>query len=371
LKPFNLFPTEGGFLIPKNYSLYFVFSLTLITPTLHSTELKINSNEALSLLELTEEQAESVVSMDALVETDVYNGDKVINTARMRMVYDKSKGAMLAQALDNNGNITSQILSKGTRVWSRGRRKGWTEMPMDAQTKETLENMGVDFNGGQGMAGGELVEAPGEDAIVSGAYSNTPEFQDPSVGAGPRARPAFRILKGKHWSKEKIQRVKNRIQGRIDKSREKKEFARARELDDPGKKRKGLVSRFKKGIKNKPWEEETLLVDEETGLVVERRQWVKAKKWPGGKRKISRAVNVRKGRSQTGPLATPDQNIGDDDLVEIGHLKVTKVKKMNGAAVPEETEAVNYTTAGKVRMKMRWGDVKVNEGVDERVFERE
>jgi hypothetical protein len=39
--------------------------------------------------------------------------------------------------------------------------------------------------------------------------------------------------------------------------------------------------------------------------------------------------------------------------------------------VPEETEAVNYTTAGKVRMKTRWGEMRVNERVDERVFERE
>jgi hypothetical protein len=97
-----------------------------------------------ALLELQAAQAESLEALDAIVETTV-EAAGVTRRTRSRLRLDKAAGSARMQSLDEQGRVAMDMKVEGTEVSYLLPDGSWKRLVMDAQTRATLEEMGVEF----------------------------------------------------------------------------------------------------------------------------------------------------------------------------------------------------------------------------------
>jgi hypothetical protein len=321
----DILPEPLPKIAPRNSPFIYIALLTLLQALRLPAAVSTTADD---LLTLKEQQAEQVSTLDTRIDTIVEaNGRTAVSHTHMMM--DKAKGAMRFQRLDDKDQVKSEIMVQGTSAYYHSAAGQWVKLPMDDQTRGTLESLGVPMESPQtGLAGFEK--------------------QDAAQASTTQAASGRQVLSAK---------AKQRISKRVARKKKHLNFERRHEMDDEARHLRGI--RHKPGIdaKNLPYDEEDEKIDETNGMKMERSRWVRAEHFPGGQDKIPREARHRQ---------------ADDggDMVETEHHQVTKVMKAHGVDLPEEMEVYQHTARGKISRHTKWTQVKVNEGIEARAFER-
>jgi hypothetical protein len=312
-----------------------------------------NGLSADQLLELKLAQSESLETLDATMETAV---ESVGDTAaakkpplQIRMQMDKVRGAMRLSHLTADGTANAEFLVQGTQVSYKDTFGKWQSQEIDDQTRATLEALGVDFK----------------------------SLPSAKQGLGGQAKHS-----GHASGKTKAARLQERLQ-KVAKLKEAFSF---QVLDDDasvglpqgldqaplaesdaarsGHHLKGMMRRQKKTAGDPGIDAQVEWIDETSGAVVESSQWVTAARrdlllGQAGKKAKQGGIQWRKVRTANG-----------DELVEINRSRTKKMVAVNGVALPEESETVSDTAVGEVRQTVRWSNMKANEAMDQRTFEK-
>lgn len=364
------------------------------------------------VLELQAAQAESLDALDAEIETTVTGEDGVSHTAQARIAYDKVEGTTRVQKIDSDGNVNMDIKTEGTTV-SYLTPSGWRSVELDAQTKATLVDMGIDF-GDEAPAAAVAGDPTSGQAKVA-AVSAPTQAQRKKQGLAGRGR----LPKDKAQRRlAKRQRVKDHIKRHHDKFRSQRRqdldqdrpqnLLSAADLDQPltmeadgllsltptaqgrrprtGKLRALWQRRLPKPAKLKgaPAPESgahdaTLeLVDEDTGVSVEVSQFMRADRMKdmldmdgqGGEMDVT-ALAEKRGNAEYAKLKAKKhpfkakkrklpkwaRRVVDADgveLVEIQRMKILKMRRVGGVVLPEETEQTDVTAVGEVKQRVKW-----------------
>lgn len=333
--------------------------LTAPLPAAALTAASPVSNPADALLTLQEQQAESLDTLDT-TSTTTFMADGVTRTLKTRVLMDKPNGRMKIQHFTDSGEIATELLVEGTAVYVRGRQNPtWQQLPMDAQTQATLATMGVNF--GSASQGG-LAGLPRSDGAALAAAVSP---QAASAVAARRGTPEARLslLRRRHWGHADLARADARIQRQLAARKQHQRFERLRGADDSNRGLKAIRCRFAKADVDRPWDEELVKVDAD-GQAVERRQFIRADRWPGGVDKIPADAPRW---HQVVPGVASDMT--DSSLVELGRSTVISSQTIHGATVPQEAEMVSHSYLGTVTLHTKWDNQHVNEVVDPREFD--
>jgi hypothetical protein len=333
-------------------------SAVALSPT--AATLDPATNEADALLLLQEQQAESVDTLDTISTTTVM-AQGLTRTLKTRMLMDKPHGRMKMQHFGDSGEVTAEFLVEGGTVYVRGPMKPtWTALPMDAQTQASLEAQGIapGTTGKGGLAGleksdGAALQAASQPAALDAAEpaSGTPEAE-------------LGLLRHRGWNRSQMARADQRIRRRLLARKARLTFDRVAGADDAARGLKALRQRHDAGNPNRPYDEELLKLDA-NGQVVERTQFLRQSRWPGGQTKLPKQARRW---DQVAPGVPTD--ITDSPLVELGHSVVLRSHAARGAVVQDETESVSHTGDGPVTMHTQWQYNHVNEAVDPAEFDR-
>jgi hypothetical protein len=284
------------------------------------------------LLELKAAQAEQAETFDAILSTEV-SSDAATATAKtvsLRLSYDKSLGAMRIQGLDAAAGTA--VLVKGASVQMKRPDGQWSTLSLDAQTRGTLEELGVDL-----------------DAL-------------PASQRGLAGEPKVKRLRDLSKAQADAERRK-RGQARVKRWKDRFNHSRLATLDrnEPnGRRSRALLLRSKAGKGEPAFDGKLEWVDEASGLVLESSLMLEPQRFQRhfGAQAAKDLQRRRKARLDDGR-----------ELVEIGSTRLTKVFEKQGLSLPEESESVNSTAHGEVRQKTRWSEVRANEDLDPTLFE--
>jgi hypothetical protein len=322
-----------------------------------------------ALLELQAAQAESLEALDAIVETTV-EAAGVTRRTRSRLRLDKAAGSARMQSLDEQGRVAMDMKVEGAEVSYLLPDGSWKRLVMDAQTKATLEEMGVEFpkaTGGQGRSEGKRQVGTKRERVRAQVErkkrghrlerrSDLDRAVPPSVNAAvDLGRPLGLEQEG----------LLDR--GPSPRSRQGRSRAVLRHLQD----KPGAVQA------NRPYDAVLEHIDEDTGVVVESSHFVRAENLTGmvdlegrggemdipsvgaAKRVQPQALRQaqRKAGNQKRPLPSWARRMKDPEgreLVEIRRTSILKARRLGGAVVPQETEQVELTGVGEVRQRVKW-----------------
>lgn len=312
-------------------------------------------------LVLMEQQAESLDTLDVITETQI-STDSVTKTVKTRMLMDKPHGRMKIQTFGAQDHVTAEIMIDGSEVYLRGPGVPWKKLALDPQTQKSLESMGASFGAasGGGLAGLDKSDGAALAAVAQPA-------SEPASVSGPAEAVAasdLPLLKQRHWSKAHRDRAQKRIQKRLKAAHAKQSFERLARNDDEGKHWKALHSRYDKANKHRPYDDEVVKLDSNTGQAMERVQFIRASRFPGGPQHVPKGSRLME---QVAPGTDADS---DDPLVELGHTKVLRAHEQGGAVVQDESESVSHSYLGTVVMHSQYHGHKVNEPVDPAEFDR-
>lgn len=322
------------------------------------------------LLQLKEAQAESMQTMEADIESQVEMNGRT-STSRVHMALDKARGAMRMQHLDaKTGEVKSDMMVDGNKVYYKSAGGKWIKLPEpDAQTKATLESMGVALGANsKTLAGGEAL-SPEEKALNITERETLKGYHlrlaRQAVGAplpaaasvsGTVATDNMEMTQLTPRLKKALEARQARIKRKIAKMKQRMEIEREPESDRPEINCLALRHR-PKDPGHHPWDEELVHIDKNNGMAMERVRYMLAERYPGGEKKIPAKAVHRKSKE-------------GKDLVEISRVKVNKTTKIKDIDMPEESESHHFTVAGTVTRKTKWKQMKVDEGVEKGMFSR-
>jgi hypothetical protein len=351
------------------------------------------------LLELKLAQGEALESMDAEIETTIDSPSadpsqaagtspsagsgqaSVSVTTRARIAFDKVAGTTHAQKLDADGNVNVDIKTEGTDVSFKRGDGTWVLVPLDAQTRATLIEQGIE--------------------LPDDYNTSTTTKQAGLAGHGrlPKDAAAKRTAK-----KQRIQKHLQRMKalGRFERRKEMDQdtptgvmtgvdldtplgFEAEGLLNAPGKRVRtgksralfqsmGAVDAKTGQRKQAQGFDATLeLVDEDSGVPVETSQFMRADRVKGmidldgtGGEIQAPSMQAADAQAKTGKhpfghkkiklpgWARKMKDADGVDVVEMQRTKVLKMRRVGGSVVPEETEQVDLTAAGEVRQRVKW-----------------
>lgn len=267
------------------------------------------------LLQLREEQAEAVQTLDTEIELTVSVGGKD-RRMRTRLALDKPRGLAAIRSYDDSGKDRGGLVVKGSEVYAVGPDGQSKRLPLDEQTKQTLREMGLDPDAGQ--------------ASLAGAER----------GKVAAARRAARQKAGHEIRRE-----------------------RRRECEGDGC--RVLARRPRKGSRHSIALELEHL-DPANGVVMERSSWLSPEAAAAEDQALEAMGSAKKKiRAAKRPVERDEQG---RELRQSGRSRVIKVGRHGGVDLAEETESVSYSGGEEVRMRSRWKVAKVNQELDPRLF---
>lgn len=326
---------------------------------LHAEEgVQASSDATLSLME---QQAETVDTLDTVIETQVQAGG-MDRTLTIRLVMDRTVGKLKAQTLGPNGEVLSQILVDGANVFARGQQGDWLALPMDAPTRATLEGLGARFgkDAEGGLAGLERSDGAAIETAAQADTTPTAMADDLSPSAAGEDLP---LLRRRHFSPHQLDQARQRIQRRLERRKKGLQITRVATLDKDG--RRSLRLHSLGGPKARPWDDELVSVDVNSGLTLESSQFIRASRFPGGKKHVSKKARRLRDRV---PGASEDTDA--DPLIELTRHQVLKTERRGGAELVTEAETVNQTMDGEMTVHTHWKASKVNVPIDAKEFQR-
>lgn len=321
--------------------------------------------EAETLLSGTEQNAESLDTLDTIIETEVDVRGKM-KKLRSRLLMDKTVGAVKLQHYLDNGGIAAELMVQGTDCYVRGRDGGdWRKLPIDAQSKALLESFGVQY-GSKNEGGIAGLEKSDGAALAAAEAPEAAEAFSAAAAVSGTSEAELPRLKKRGWKKANLVKAQGRIKKRLQRRKSKARFERWAAMDDKAKGRKAMRVKRKESDANRPWDEELVMVDEATGLEVEHRRFIRHGRFPGGKKMIPKGA--RRLHQVAKAEAAPASE--DDELVEINSSRVLKFRESRGAVIAEESETISGTFDGELKMNVKWKEARVNHRIDPKEFDR-
>jgi hypothetical protein len=292
--------------------------------------------------------------------TTQFSASGVTRTLKTRMVMDKPNGRMKVQHFADGSKISAEIMVEGTKVYVRGRNGGpWKVLPMDAQSQKTLEGLGVAFgaNSQGGLAG--LPKTDGAALAAASAGGISVDAAQPLTATGKLG-----WLKHRGWRADHLAKAEKRVYKRLAELKKHQSYERLVAADDSGTGTKAMRVHHDIKNANRAFDEELVKLDE-NGQAVERTQFIRADRWPGGNEKIPKSSRHWE---QVAPTAPTD--VTDTTLIELGHSRILRSHENHGAMVTDEAEMVSHSYLGDVTLHTQWEHHKVNETIDPAEFDR-